>query len=87
MVNFWLATFKWMILGDKMDKLELNSDKKVKAITLGDDCIYIDLMDGLRLSGPLAPRQQKQAAAPERRPRRMIVSGHEAVYEKSLAIA
>lgn len=69
-----------------MDKLELNSDKKVKAITLGDDCIYIDLMDGLRLCGPLAPRQQKQAA-PERRPRRMIVSGHEAVYQKSLAIA
>jgi hypothetical protein len=38
-----------MILGDKMDNLELNSDKKVKAITLGDDCIYIDLFDGLRL--------------------------------------
>jgi hypothetical protein len=75
-----------MILGDKMDKLEPNSDKKVKAITLGDDCIYIDLMDGLRLSGPLAPRQE-QAAAPEHRPRRMIVSGHEAVYDKALAIA
>lgn len=69
-----------------MDNLKLNSDKKVKAITLGDDCIYIDLMDGLRLSGPLAPRHEKQAA-PEHRPRRMIVSGHEAVYEKSLAIA
>ena len=69
-----------------MDNLKLNSDKKVKAITLGDDCIYIDLMDGLRLSGPLAPRQQQQAS-PERRPRRMIVSGHEAVYAESLAIA
>ena len=75
-----------MILRDNMDNLKLNSDKKVKAITLGDDCIYIDLMDGLRLSGPLAPRQETQAA-PERRPRRMIVSGHEAVYEKSLALA
>ncbi|WP_159627782.1 hypothetical protein [Massilia puerhi] len=67
-----------------MDNLELNSDKKVKAITLGDDCIYIDLFDGLRLSGPLAPRQQQTQ---ERRPRRMIVSGHEAVYDTSLAIA
>ena len=69
-----------------MDNFKLNSDKKVKAITLGDDCIYIDLMDGLRLSGPLAPRtQQGEAAA--RRPRRMIVSGHEAVYEQSHAAA
>lgn len=68
-----------------MDNLELNSDKKVKAITLGDDCIFIDLFDGLRLSGPLAPRQEKQTQ--EGRPRRMIVSGHEAVYDKSLAIA
>lgn len=69
-----------------MDNLKLNSDKKVKAITFGEDCIYIDLMDGLRLSGPMAPRPQKTEEAP-RRPRRMIVSGHEAVYEKSLAIA
>lgn len=68
-----------------MDNLEPNSDKKVKAITLGDDCIFIDLFDGLRLSGPLAPRQEKQAQ--ESRPRRMIVSGHEAVYDTSLAIA
>jgi hypothetical protein len=69
-----------------MENLKLNSDKKVKAITLGEDCIYIDLMDGLRLSGPLAPRAPK-AEEPARRPRRMIVSGHEAVYEKSLAVA
>ena len=69
-----------------MDNFKLNSDKKVKAITLGDDCIFIDLFDGLRLSGPLAPRQQKQATQ-ESRPRRMIVSGHEAVYDRSLAIA
>jgi hypothetical protein len=69
-----------------MDNFKLNSDKKVKAITLGDDCIYIDLMDGLRLSGPLVPRTQK-AEAPARRPRRMIVSGHEAVYEKSRVAA
>ena len=69
-----------------MDNLELNSDKKVKAITLGDDCIYIDLTDGLRLSGPLASLQPKPDAE-QRKPRRLIVSGHEAVYEKSLAIA
>lgn len=69
-----------------MDNLELNSDKKVKEITLGEDCIYIDLFDGLRLSGPLAPRQQAQQTQ-ERRPRRMIVSGHEAVYDTSLAMA
>ncbi|WP_137172258.1 hypothetical protein [Massilia sp. HP4] len=69
-----------------MDNLEPNSDKKVKAITLGDDCIFIDLFDGLRLCGPLAPRQEKQAKQ-ESRPRRMIVSGHEAVYDTSLAIA
>ena len=69
-----------------MDNLELNSDKKEKAITLGDDCIYIDLFDGLRLSGPMAPRQQAQQTQ-ELRPRRMIVSGHEAVYDTSLAMA
>lgn len=69
-----------------MNNVELNNDKKVKAITLGDNCIYIDLMDGLRLSGPLAPTAQKAAPKPER-PRRMFVSGHEAIYDKSLAIA
>ena len=86
MVNFRCATFKWMILGDNMDNLELNSDKKVKEISLGADCIYIDLFDGLRLSGPLAPSQEKQHKQ-EHRPRRMIVSGHEAVYDTALAIA
>lgn len=75
-----------MILRDNMDNIKPNSDKKVKSITLGDDCIYIDLIDGLRLSGPLAPRQEQQGA-PERRARRMIASGHEAIYDKALAIA
>lgn len=69
-----------------MNNVELNNEKKVKAITLGDDCIYIDLIDGLRLSGPLAPAAHK-AAPKQERPRRMFVSGHEAVYDKSLAIA
>ena len=74
-----------MILGENMDNLKLNNDKKVKAITLGEDCIYIDLFDGLRLSGPLAPCDK---AAPQAgRPRRMIVSGHEAIYDKELALA
>lgn len=68
-----------------MDKLELNNDKKVKAITLGEDCIYIDLFDGLRLSGPLAPCAKPATAGS--RPRRMIVSGHEAIYDQELALA
>lgn len=68
-----------------MDNLAMNNDKKVKAITFGDNCIHIDLFDGMRLSGPLAPCQKPVQA--ERRPRRMIVSGHEAIYEKSLALA
>jgi len=68
-----------------MDNLKPNNDKKVKAITLGEDCIYIDLFDGLRLSGPLAP-SEKPGAEP-RRPRRMIVSGHEAIYDKELVLA
>lgn len=68
-----------------MDKRKLNNDKKVKAITLGDDCIHIDLFNGLRLSGPLAPCEKPDTAP--RRPRRMIVSGHEAIYDKELALA
>jgi len=74
-----------MILGENMDNLKPNDDKKVKAITLGEDCIYIDLFDGLRLSGPLAP--VPKTAKAESRPRRMIVSGHEAIYDKELALA
>lgn len=66
-----------------MDNSKLKHDKKVKEITLGEDCIYIDLIGGLRLSGPLAPAEEKQA---ERKPRRMIVSGHEAIYEDALAV-
>lgn len=47
----------------------------VKAIVLDDNCIHIDLMDGLRLSGPLTrPVEQR------RRKRRMVVTGHDAVY-------
>lgn len=68
-----------------MDNLKPNNDKKVKAITLGEDCIYIDLFDGLRLSGPLAPSEKPDAEP--RRPRRMIVSGHEAIYDKELVLA
>lgn len=68
-----------------MNMPELKNDKKVKEITLGDDCIYIDLIGGLRLSGPLAP-VDKNAKQPERKPRRMIVSGHEAIYDEALAL-
>lgn len=68
-----------------MTNPELKHDKKVKEITLGDDCIYIDLFGGLRLSGPMAP-VEKKADQPERKPRRMIVSGHEAIYDEALAL-
>ena len=40
----------------------------------------------LRVNLPQAPREEKQGAQ-ERRPRRMIVSGHEAVYDTALALA
>lgn len=69
-----------------MNKPELNNDKKVKEITLGDDCIYIDLFGGLRLSGPLAPADKNAKQQPDRKPRRMIVSGHEAIYDEALAL-
>jgi len=69
-----------------LNKPELNNDKKVKEITLGEDCIYIDLFGGLRLSGPLAPVAKITDQQPERKPRRMIVSGHEAIYDEALAL-
>ena len=67
-----------------MDNTNVKQDKKVKEITLGDDCIYIDLFGGLRLSGPLAPAGEKDAKPAM--PRRMIVSGHEAIYDEALAL-
>lgn len=62
-----------------MNEREPSGGQFVKAIILGDDGIHIDLSDGLRLSGPLAVLAPSPAA-PARSKRRMLVSGHEAVY-------
>lgn len=57
--------------------LELKNDDKVKEISIGDGCIQIDLLSGLRLSGPLLSNDE--VVRTSARPRRMMVSGHEAV--------
>jgi len=70
-----------------LTNLELKNDKKVKEITLGEDCIYIDLFGGLRLSGPLIASDAKaDAKGADRKPRRMILSGHEGIYDEALAL-
>ena len=35
-----------------MEQFELKHEEKVKAVSVDDDCFYIDLLCGLRLSGP-----------------------------------
>ncbi|KFC73545.1 MULTISPECIES: hypothetical protein [Massilia] len=57
--------------------LELKNDDKVKEISIGNGCIQIDLLSGLRLSGPLLSNDE--VARTSARPRRMMVSGHEAI--------
>ena len=57
--------------------LELKNDDKVKEISIGNGCIQIDLLSGLRLSGPLLSNDE--VVRTSARPRRMMVSGHEAV--------
>ena len=57
--------------------LEQKNDAKVKEISIGDGCIMIDLSSGLRLSGPLL--SDDGASRSPARPRRMIVSGHDAM--------
>lgn len=57
--------------------LELKNDDKVKEISIGNGCIQIDLLSGLRLSGPLLSNDDVRRASPH--PRRMMVSGHEAI--------
>jgi hypothetical protein len=57
--------------------VELKHDGKVKEISIDNGCIQIHLLSGLRLSGPLLSNDEViQASA---RPRRMMVSGHEAM--------
>jgi hypothetical protein len=67
-----------------MDNFELECEEKVKEISIGDGCIYVDLLSGLRLSGPLLSEDQMSGAR-KRPPRRMIVSGHEGIVEQALA--
>ncbi|MGX9217531.1 hypothetical protein ACWV27_03835 [Massilia varians] len=57
--------------------LELKNDDKVKEISIGNGCIQIDLLSGLRLSGPLLSNDEVTRVSA--RPRRMMVSGHEAI--------
>lgn len=57
--------------------LELKNDDKVKEISTGNGCIQIDLLSGLRLSGPLLANDE--VVRTSERPRRMIVSGHDAM--------
>ncbi|MGJ9418985.1 hypothetical protein ACHAC9_14630 [Massilia sp. CMS3.1] len=35
-----------------MEQFELKHGEKVKAVSVDDDCFYIDLLCGLRLAGP-----------------------------------
>ena len=35
-----------------MEQFEPKHEEKVKAVSVDDDCFYIDLLCGLRLSGP-----------------------------------
>jgi hypothetical protein len=35
-----------------MNQFEPKHEEKVKAVSVDDDCFYIDLLCGLRLSGP-----------------------------------
>jgi hypothetical protein len=63
---------------------ELKQDDFVKEISIGNGCIYVDLLSGLRLSGPL--RGSEEAAPKSDRPRKMIVSGHEGMVGEALGM-
>lgn len=59
-----------------MDLAQQHEDN-VKEISIADGCLYVDLLSGLRLSGPLMSDTDLDRAV-ARNPR-MIVSGHEAM--------
>lgn len=67
-----------------MDNFKPECEEKVKEISVGDGCIYVDLLCGLRLMGPLLSAEEisKAAHAPKRK---MMVTGHEAIVEQALA--
>ncbi len=67
-----------------MDNFKLECEEKVKEISTGDGCIYVDLLCGLRLMGPLLSAEEITAA--KRVPKRkLMVTGHEAIVEQALA--
>lgn len=56
--------------------LEQKHDNKVREISIGNGCIHVDLLSGLRLSGPLMSDDEFRSLTSKRR---MIVSGSEAM--------
>ena len=56
--------------------LEQKHDDKVREISISDGCLFVDLLSGLRLSGPLMSDDEFSKLA--RNPR-MIVSGSDAM--------
>lgn len=67
-----------------MDNFALQCEEKVKEISVGDGCIYVDVLCGLRLSGPLLSAEQMSAAR-KGPARKWMVTGHEAIVEQALA--
>ncbi len=67
-----------------MDNLELK-EEKVKEVSVGNGCLYVDLLCGLRLSGPLPSAEDLRAAckAAAKGGRRLMVTGHEALVEEA----
>ncbi|WP_020653691.1 hypothetical protein [Massilia niastensis] len=67
-----------------MDESKLACEEKVKEISVGNGCLYVDLLCGLRLIAPLLSAEElsKARRAPARR---MMVTGHEAIVEQALA--
>jgi len=63
--------------------IQQKHDDKVKEITISDGCLYVDLLSGLRLSGPLMSEDDMDRAI-ARNPR-MIVSGHDAMSAPGMA--
>jgi hypothetical protein len=67
-----------------MDQIQ-KQDDKVKEISIGNGCLNIDLLSGLRLSGPLVSNDDAVRASG--RLRRMMVSGHESMTSQAYAFS
>lgn len=64
---------------------QLKLDDMVKEISIDNGCLHVELLNGLRLSGPLGSIDDLTRAS--QRPRRMIVSGHEAMSSQAVAFS